>query len=202
MKDDNSAAPSAIAASTTCPFPDVRASNNPARTPTASIIPPPPKSPTVLSPTGHATVDELWISRETRIRAKAKSLHRSRPESFDQCVGARNEVERDRDILSSFEIQRDRRSSAREHVVARIVRHNTRRHSHCAVDPHHVGAEVGEHHAAKGRGADADHFNNSRSVERTSHRRGAPRSHYRGEGVHTRYAPPSCINAMRYHSPS
>ena len=42
------AAPSTIAASTTCPWPDERASRIPHTTPNARNIPPPPKSPTRL----------------------------------------------------------------------------------------------------------------------------------------------------------
>jgi hypothetical protein len=45
----SSAAPSTIAASTTWPFPDRRASNSAQAMPKASSIPPPPKSPTRLS---------------------------------------------------------------------------------------------------------------------------------------------------------
>ncbi len=43
------AAPSTMAASTTCPWPERAASNNAATMPKASSMPPPPKSPTRFS---------------------------------------------------------------------------------------------------------------------------------------------------------
>ena len=45
----SSAAPSTMAASITCPFPDREASSIPHTIPKASSMPPPPKSPTRLS---------------------------------------------------------------------------------------------------------------------------------------------------------
>jgi len=65
-----------------------------------------------LSPTGHASVDELRIARERGVWAEAETLHRARTESFDDDIRLRHQFERGIGRFALFQIERDRAPAA------------------------------------------------------------------------------------------
>ena len=59
-----------------------------------------------LAPAGHAAVDQLWIAREHDVGAEAEPLHHAGAKTFDQRIGAGEQVEhlRDRGLVLQIEL--------------------------------------------------------------------------------------------------
>ena len=94
----------------------------------------------VLAPAGHAGVDEPRVAGRAGVGPEAQPLRHTGAEALDEHVGHLRQAQRRLDTLGPGEIERD--------AAAPAVHRPGRGHrpGAGAVDPQHVGAEVGEHH--------------------------------------------------------
>src|SRR5439155_18844279 len=69
-----------------------------------------------LPPSGHAPVDEAWITLERRFRTKPEALHHAGAEAFDQRVGVLDQAEGRPEPRCRFEIELDQASPALDYV--------------------------------------------------------------------------------------
>ena len=106
----------------------------------------------VLAPAGHAAVDELRIALQQRLGAEAEALHHAGAKALDDRVGAARPV---RSAAAApavdLEVERHRAAAAHHHVVPALVAEAEVAVAR-PVDEQHVGAHVGQHHAANGPG--------------------------------------------------
>ena len=123
----------------------------------------------VLSPAGHAAVDEPRVSLQANLRTEPETLHDAGAEAFDQRVGVLDDAKHR--IRGAGLLQVDGKcpppalggplsSLAEELDVVRAMG---------AIDANHLGAHVGKHHGAERRRADTCHLDNFESCQR-SHR--------------------------------
>ena len=116
-----------------------------------------------LTPTGHAPVDQAFVAGHARFGADAESLGHAGPEAFEEPIGGFAELEDDFDTLGCLQVHGDRAPVARQHVPWRG------RGMADPIHPDHLGAHVGEHHAAERARSDAGQLDDAQSVQR-SHR--------------------------------
>src|SRR3546814_8292833 len=91
----------------------------------------------------------------------AEPLHHAGPIALDDAVGALAQIARGGDGLGVFHVERDRRPAARQRI-ARV------HEAAGAVDADYLCPMVGEHHAAKGAGANAGKFDDADARQRRS----------------------------------
>ena len=103
----------------------------------------------LLSPAGHAAVDQPRIVAEQHVRSEPEPLHHAGAEALDQPVGVAGKLAHLLDALS--DLRSSVNVSARERRVHVEARRDDRRLTR-ALDPDHVGAMIGKHHAANGAG--------------------------------------------------
>jgi hypothetical protein len=122
----------------------------------------------VLAPAGHPPVDQPRIDRAAGVGAETQPFHRARAESFDQRIRLPDHREQVVDRARLLEVERERRTAARHHVEARIVRDHVRRAARVRrarpVDPQDVGAQIRQHHRPERRRADPDHLDHFQAV--------------------------------------
>jgi hypothetical protein len=118
-----------------------------------------------LAPAGHASVNQPRIAREHRIGPQAQALHHAGTEALDQRVGLARQFERGLHAAGRFHVQGDRAPAAHGHVVPALAVHAQVRRLR-AVDHQHVGAHVGQHHAAERAGPDGFEFDDLDTGER------------------------------------
>ncbi len=116
----------------------------------------------VLPPAGHSAVDQLWIVPEQLVGTKAESFHHARPVSLDQPVRARRQPAHERPGLFMLEIERNAAPGPQQGIVLEPD-HPGR------IDADHLGAMVGEHHAAEGTGTNAGKFDDPDALQRPGH---------------------------------
>src|SRR3546814_11895827 len=92
----------------------------------------------------------------------AEPLHHAGPIALDDAVGALAQIARGGDGLGVFHVERDRRPAARQRI-ARV------HEAAGAVDADYLCPMVGEHHAAKGAGANAGKFDDADARKRSGH---------------------------------
>ncbi|MNI68220.1 hypothetical protein D3C73_1239010 [compost metagenome] len=119
----------------------------------------------VLAPAGHAAVDEARIVGQQHVGAEAQALHHAGAEAFDQAVGGAGEVADQGGAFGRLQVGLDQTGAAAVQGIARIGR------GAGAVDQHHLGPMIGQHHAAEGGRADAADFNDGQAVESSAHTR-------------------------------
>jgi hypothetical protein len=115
----------------------------------------------VLAPAGHAAVDQPRVPPARRLRTEAEAFHHAGPEAFDERVGGLGHAQHGLDCLGLLQVQRQRAAIAQRDVLARALG------AVRALDPDHVGAEIGEQHGAKGTRADSGDFKYAEAGERT-----------------------------------
>ena len=104
----------------------------------------------VLAVAGHPPVDEPRIARvQDVVGPEAQPLHHPRPEALDQGVGALAQAQQRLAARRGLEVERHRLAPA----AGRIARGHDGG-GRGALDPEHVGAQVGEQHAGERRRAD------------------------------------------------
>ena len=103
------------------------------------------------------------------MRTQTQALHDARPESFDQSVGARDQLKRS--FLSGIrlQVQRYRTLAAHQHVVPALAL-QAEVAGRGPVDHQHVGAHVSEQHAGERTRADRFEFQNPDAGEGTHFR--------------------------------
>ena len=67
---------------------------------------------TLLTPAGHPAIDQPRIARQDDIRSEAQTFHDTRPEPFDQRIGAFEQAEHLCDGSLRFDIDLDHASAA------------------------------------------------------------------------------------------
>jgi hypothetical protein len=115
---------------------------------------------TVLAPSGHPAVDELWITRQHDIRTEAETLHHAGTKAFDQRVGIGEKIQHLRDRRLVLQVEFDDLAAASRHRFQILL----------GTDPiqgHDLRAHVGQHHAGERSGADAGEFDDTGACERT-----------------------------------
>lgn len=100
----------------------------------------------LLTPTGDACVDEPRILPAAVFGADAEALGDAWPEALDQHIGPGGQRPYQRTPLGPLEVGEDRPAAA-PHDVGRVVRAEPQRPAGGPLDAHHVGAEIGQHHA-------------------------------------------------------
>ncbi len=122
----------------------------------------------VLAPAGHPAVDEPRVAREADVGTEPEPLHRAGAEPFDERVGALDHGQHVVDRTGPLQIDRQRRTTARQQVAARVGGNDRRGGSAAGhartVDAQHVRAEIREHHRAERRRPDADHLDDLQTV--------------------------------------
>ena len=76
---------------------------------------------TLLSPAGHASVNELRTAREQHIGAEPQSFHHAGTKSFDDRVRFVGEQKRRGNAVFALEIERDRPPPAKHDVVPSLA---------------------------------------------------------------------------------
>ena len=124
----------------------------------------------VLSPPGHAAVDERRVAGHACLGSNAKPFDDAGAEAFEDDVGLLSETKHRFDSVRRLHVDGDRLAVAVEHI-GRWRRGVATSGGAGAVDPQHVGAHVGKQHGGKWSGSDPGEFDDSDAVERTAHQR-------------------------------
>ncbi|CAN5857299.1 hypothetical protein BH24ACT6_BH24ACT6_10300 [soil metagenome] len=121
-----------------------------------------------LSPARHPPEDEARVAGETDVGSDTEPFHHAGAEALDQRVSTVDEREQRLHTAGRLEVDGDAATAPRRDVGVRPV--GARRANLVGtVDPHHLGAEVGEHHRCERSGADAGDLDDAVAVERTRH---------------------------------
>ena len=117
----------------------------------------------VLTPARHPSVHEQGVAREAGLGPHAEAFGDAGPVALDQDVGALDEAEHLSGPVLGLEVDEDRSLVAVGEVERGIdSEHRAAR----PVDPHHVGAEVGEEHRGERPRADARQFDDAHPGQR------------------------------------
>jgi hypothetical protein len=122
----------------------------------------------VLSPPGHASVDQPGIAREARIRAETQPFGDPRPESFDQHIRLLHDGHHNLDRLRGLEIERYRTAAPRHEVEFGIKRQPNIR-GRDPIDTQDVRPHIGQHHSAEWARPDASQLQDLHTREGTAH---------------------------------
>jgi hypothetical protein len=117
---------------------------------------------TLLSPAGHAAVDDAGVARQHRIGPEAQALHHAWPVALDEHVGALQQAPDPLVFGGILQVGLHHRAAAAGEVVALAEPPSG------TVDGHDVGAHVRQEHAGKRAGADAGEFDDAQAGERTT----------------------------------
>lgn len=130
----------------------------------ADVVPGPLGQRAVLTPAGHPAVDQRRVAGQAGVGADTEPLGDAGAQPLDEDVGALGEVEHDLRAPRGLEVDGHRALVAVGDVVGRV---DAQTGAGRAIDAHHVGAEVGEHHRRVRAGADACQFHDPHPGERT-----------------------------------
>ena len=129
-----------------------------------NVVPGGERERPVLAPAGHAAEDEAGVALRARLRAEAEPLGDAGPEALDQHVGLVGQPEQQVDRRRVLEVQADRAAPAAQRIE-RCLR--LRAASLSPVDSQDIGAEIGQDHAAEGRGRQAGDLDDTHAAEWT-----------------------------------
>ncbi len=128
---------------------------------------------TGLAPTGHARVDEARVAREARVGTDAEPFGDSGPEAFEQHVGVLAHTQHHLRPLRVLEVDADAAPAAVDNGVGRHEARNARSPvtgPSCdvgrPVEPHDLGAHVGQQHPRELHGADVRQLDDADPRER------------------------------------
>lgn len=127
------------------------------------VVPGPFRERAVLAPAGHPPVDELRIAGEAGVRAHAEAFGDPGPVPLDQHVGALDEVQDGVRAGRVLEVDEDGALVAVGEVACRI---DAETGPARPVDPHHVGAEIGQEHRGERAGPDARQLDHTHPGQR------------------------------------
>src|SRR6185295_16137820 len=103
-------------------------------------------------------VDELCVARHAVVRTEAEALGNTRAEAFEQTGSRFTKAQYHFDAFRLLEIDGDRASVAREDIL------RPTRCARQAIDPDHLRAHVGQHHAAERARPNACKLDDSQAV--------------------------------------
>jgi hypothetical protein len=106
----------------------------------------------VLSPAGHAPVDEFRVAGEAVVGTEAETFGDARAEALEEAVGALDQAQHRFHALRVLEVHGDGATVPRQYVLRR------RPSRRGTFDTDHLRAHVRKHHAAEGTGTDAREF--------------------------------------------
>ena len=121
---------------------------------------------TVLAPTGHASVDEPRVARETHVGAQPEPLGHARAEALEQRVGALDQPQHQLHAFRVLQIDADRAAATVERLEVRLVE-RCRVDLLGAVDAKDVGTHVGQQHARERSRSDAGELDDLDSCKRS-----------------------------------
>ncbi|MNN17703.1 hypothetical protein D3C81_1308970 [compost metagenome] len=110
-----------------------------------------------LAPAGHAAEYQLRIARQQHIRAKAQTFHHARTHTFDQRIGAFDQLQHGFAAFGGLQIG-DHRALATVHRILRGIRLTGDRRGLAALDGDDIRAEVGQMHGTEGTRTDPANF--------------------------------------------
>ena len=111
----------------------------------------------VLPPAGHAPVDELFVARHTVVRPKAQAFGDARAKALEQGIGGFHQLQHQFHAFRLLQIHGDGTAVARQHVAPATAAPN-------AIHADHLGAHVGQHHAAERPRPDARQLDNAKAL--------------------------------------
>ena len=122
----------------------------------------------VLPPARHAGVDQSGVAGPKVVGAEAQALGDSRSEALDEHVGRVGEPAHYFDTIRRLQIDSDRSTTA----PVDIAFGRLRRRAHCEIGPvdnRDIGAQIGEHHRAKGRRTQPRDLDDANAGQRSGH---------------------------------
>jgi hypothetical protein len=117
-----------------------------------------------LTETRHAANHQARVPGVADIRAQAQTFQHAGAETFDQHVGAVQQAQRGVAPGRRLQVQCHRAPAACVDVET-LVHRQAQAAGFEPVDAHHVGAQVGQQHAAHRAGADAREFDHPQSLQ-------------------------------------
>ena len=112
----------------------------------------------VLSPAGHACIDEARVEAQELVRPQPQPLHHAGTEALDQHIGLGHGSAAEGLAFLALEIEAD--------AVARPFDHRVGRSSARPVDPHHLGTKIGKQHRDVRPGANTAEFDHPEAGKR------------------------------------
>jgi hypothetical protein len=119
-----------------------------------------------LAEAGDTPVDQLGLLRQTRLGAEAQPLHRLRPKALDQRIAAGDEPARERHPFGGLQIDRDRALAAVQQVELRRPL-DAQAAGRKPVHTQHLGAQIGQQHAAHRARPDAGELHHLHAAQRS-----------------------------------
>ncbi|MCY1361398.1 hypothetical protein D9M69_480640 [compost metagenome] len=124
----------------------------------------------LLAPAGHAAIDQPGIERQAHVRPQAQALHDAGAHAFDQRIAVLRQLQHGANALGTLQVDADGALAA---LVERAGPHiDFFARLFAALHQHHIGAEVGEQHAAERPRPQASDFQHLQTGQRplsTSH---------------------------------
>ena len=121
----------------------------------------------VLAPAREPPIGQARVAPEAHLGPQAQPLHDARPEALDEAVRLFKQPQHHLGCSRLFQVNGDRALAAPGEVECRL--RIERQRPALAVHQHHVGAEVGQQHAAERPGADAGKFDDPGAPEWSHH---------------------------------
>ena len=122
----------------------------------------------LLSPSGHAGVDEARIDCAAGLGPKPEPLRHAGSIALDQRIGLGHELQHRRDRSGLLEVERERTFVAVVEVVTRR-RFRLGARARKPIDAHHVGAEIAEQSPGERRRTYGAEFDDPKSLQRSAH---------------------------------
>ncbi|MCY1440058.1 hypothetical protein D9M71_563170 [compost metagenome] len=111
----------------------------------------------LLTPAGHAPVDQARVTRPAVFRAQAQALHHTGAHALDQDVGAFDELEHDFTPFGGFQVGHHRTLATVERVGRGVFLAGDRGRR-AALDSDDIGPQVGQVHGTERPWADSANF--------------------------------------------
>ena len=115
----------------------------------------------VLAEPRHAPEHQAGVDLEQVVGAKAEAFHDAWPETFDQGVGFGHKLAHNVAPGIALDVHRDRLAAAMQDVEFGLLAGQAQVGLFAPVDADHLGAHIGEQHAAERGGADAGHLDDA-----------------------------------------
>ena len=144
----------------------------------------------VLSPAGHASVDQAAVPGEAGVGPEAQSLGHAGAETLDQPVGLLDQPEHELHCVWVLQVDADRGAGPVQQVPVRPGARGPEllapldRARRCPLQPQDLRAGVGQHHAGEGRRPDARQLDDLDPAQRSTavgHRRIVTRAAHDGQ---------------------
>ena len=118
----------------------------------------------LLAPAGDAAEHQSGVGGLQRLGAVAQPLHHAGAEAFDHRIGRGGQGQDAVAVRRGFQVDRNRRTAAVQDRPAHLVEHSRPGRGR-AGQAQHLGAQVCQHHAGEGDGAQAVEFQDAQAGE-------------------------------------